>query len=297
MAVLQDYQFEVDGAVFGLGCDVEVEASGFRPAGLDWRVGDVEFRDSVMPGRDYASPGSWSWSLFTNGQTEQDAMSSLAALQGVWRNRSGARVTSSVKALRYSLAGRTRVVYGRPRRWTPSFDNRYMNGMVAIEADFRLVDGRSYGDELQVAEALISPAISGGFDVPFEVPLVTNAPSSDERPGAFVVEGDAPAPALVRIYGPVLNPAVRIIGTEWQARAALPDVVIGDDEWIEIDSRPWVMAAYRNDGSPVSGKMGRSTRLSDLHLPPDSYEVVLEGNDITGTARATVSWRNAYDAL
>lgn len=289
MAELGEKQFELDGVVFGLGCPIEVEASGWTPGQAALRTSDADNpgTDGVRPGRTLKGASTWGFSLYTNAANEDEAWASLAQLAAVWDNEVRFN-PGEVVPLRYRVAGKTRVVYGQPRRWTISPNNASLQGMIQIEADFLVVDPNFYEDELQSMPFTLGAPLEldAGLLVPFIAPFTTAA-GAGQRQSSILIGGDAPTPISVTFSGEVSEAAVRIGG--WTA--ALVDPVTPGDP-VTIDGRPWVRSAtYRSGGgAQVSARV---TRISKMILPPGQHEVIFTGIDPNGQSTVLVSWRNA----
>jgi hypothetical protein len=100
----------------------------------------------------------------------------------------------------------------------------------------------------------------------------------------------------VTIHGPITNPSVTITGLWTLALAA----TIAAGDVVTIDTRPWARTVLRNGSATASlaGSLTRtSARLSGASIPPGTYECVLRGTDGTGTASASVTWRETYSAI
>lgn len=289
--VLEEKQFEVGGVAFGLDCPVRLKADGWNPGPAATRTQDVELpgSDGVRMGKDLKGGATWAFSLYTNGADEDEAWESLSYLADVWDDESIRLESEAVVPLRYRVAGRTRRVYGRPRRWTPTINNTSMGGRIDIEADFGLVSHLIFDDSGKSERISINPPLEldAGLEVPFEPPFDTSAGAA-ERESTITIGGRVSTPITVTFEGPVLNPSVRVGG--WTAQVL--DYVFDDDP-VTIDGRPWVRSATRRSGGAVRVSP-RVTRISKMWLPPGTHEVVFTGDDLSGTAAVVISWHDAY---
>lgn len=290
MADLQEKQFELDGVVFGLYADIGL---------IDWDPGNATTRtsdqdnptgDGRRMGRDFKTPGTWNFSLYVDGEDEDDGWRILANLAEAWDGDWVREEPDRVVPLRYRVAGQERVVFGRPRAWSAIVNNTSVQGRIDVECQFVLVDHRFYdaeqrGFRIPVAVPL---ELDAGLEVPFIAPFVTSAGAS-VRESSIEVGGDMPTPITLTFDGPIAEAAVRIGG--WTA--ALVDPVPADNP-VVIDGRPWVRSAtYLSDGGGVRVSP-RVTRISKMLLPPGHHEIVFTGDDPTSQASVLVSWRNAY---
>lgn len=290
MADLQEKQFELGGLVFGLHAGVAV--TDWSPGTATTRTNDQEnpTGDGVRFGRDFRGAATWNFSLSVDGTDEDDGWAKLAALAEAWDGDWVREEPDRVVPLRYRVAGQTRVVYGRPRAWTPVVNNLSMLGRIDVEAQFVLADHRVYDDVQHVSRVSVAVPLEldAGLDVPFIPPFTTSAGAS-VRESSLTIGGEVPTPITITFEGPIADAAVRIGG--WTA--ALVDPVDADNP-VVIDGRPWVRAAtYLSDGGGVKVSP-RVTRISKMWLPPGHHEIVFTGDDPTSQAAVLVSWRNAY---
>lgn len=297
MADLLEKQWELGGVVFGLDCRVQSDPE----VGVPWN--DVRSQDSINPvgddtrmGRDRRSPGSWSFKLFVDQEDEADALDALDELATAWDADEIRANPDAVMALRYHLAGRTRRVYGRPRRWTAPLTNDLLNGYIVITADFQLRTGLYFDDMESSVEIDSRPTVSdGGFDVPFDAPIEFQG-QSPPREKPVIVTGRKATPVVVDFHGPSVNPVLELPDWRLQLNATIPA-----EETFTVDSRPWSLGVTRKDGSPVSASvLGRSTRLRELVLranpdgTPREHSAIYTTADTSGQSKVTVRWRNAH---
>lgn len=295
MPVLSDGGFELDGFQFGGEFDsVVVQPGGFDPGTTDWRVQDQDSPsgDGVTFGRDLLSGPTWGFTFLTNEYTAADALNSLEALAGLWLGNANRSVPGAVSVLRYNIGGRTRRVYGRPRRWSLGVTPDLWGGVAPVIADFRREGALHYDDELRTISVGIVPASTGGLLAPLASPLSTA--SGGARSGVIdSVGGTAPAPFIALIHGPITNPW--IAGPGWRFDFL---TTLAYDQSLAIDTRPWAKTILRQDGASLAGTLIRaSTALSDARLLPGGAELTFGGIDATGTATCLVSWRPTYHSL
>lgn len=291
-----DYQFEVDGFVFGLGRPVFVEEDGFDPGTAEWRVQDgvIAQGDGRQFGRDFREAPTWAWNLGVDRDSESNALATLGEMAQVWANEKRRRIPGAVATLRYRIAGRVRRVYGRPGRFGSAFDNRISQGYNAVTADFRLADHLHYSDvENSVTFALGSTSSAGGLKSPLVDPLRTTQRLASQRSGSVGVTTDAPTWAVVTIKGPISQPTVELVGG-WKVSL---DMVLTSSDSVTIDPRPWARTAILNGSASVGGRLGRLSRLADMLLPRGEHQFTLSGAATSVGATATVSWRDAHYGL
>lgn len=293
MADLANFQWELGGFVFGLDAPIQHEADA-SPGTYTWRTQDSQSpgRDANSFGRDLIEPGTWAFRLFTDMQNEAGALETLEELGDIWRGDGVRETSGAVMPLRYRLAGRTRVCYGRPRRFDYTLDNQFMTGYVPITADFKLASELYFDDfESYIDVGFLAPT-TGGFEVPFETPLTTEM-TGVHVPYSFSVGGRKPTPMVMDFHGPLTNASLQIDGVYVvQFQNDIPA-----DTVVTIDARPWVSSIYREDGEGVAGLLSPLSRMPDMKLSPGMHVATLGGASPTGTGKCRIRWRGAYPTV
>ncbi|MBP2323349.1 hypothetical protein JOF56_003734 [Kibdelosporangium banguiense] len=263
---------------------------------VDIRVADVDRprTDGRTFGVDFRSGRTISFDLGVRGRTEEDARRESALLTTAWRADPVRLTPGGVAELHARYAGRDRVAFGRPRRFSPNFSDVRVNGFVTVTADFAAIDDLFYAPDTETIQFGIVPPLGGGLLAPLASPLSTTMNS--DRSQAIRVASEMPVWPVVEIHGPVANPVLTVVGTGGSGFTFDVRLTLLYDESITIDTRPWARSALRNGTANVAGAV-RGTRLSKAALAAGSYEVGLKGNDPTGTARVRLSWRPTYASL
>lgn len=284
-------RFRFGGVEFG-GSDT-LWMTGFDPGSADLRTDDSvnPNRDGALPGRDLLGGKMWRLDMTTRQPDLSSALALSAALEAEWKDEK-VRLNPLVKVpLSYRMDGRWRRVYGRPDRYQGFAETLITKqGVGRVTADFRVMDPLTYDDEPSTVTLTIVPASTGGLIAPLAAPLST-ARSSAPRAGLVVNTGDAPTPLGVTFFGPVVDPWVRA-AAGWEV--ALTGS-LAYDQSVTLD--PMAGTVTRQDGAPAAGMLTRRTRLSGTRLSRGTNELTFGGTDSTGTARAVLSWRNAYYSL
>lgn len=289
-----DFQFSLADVAWGHGLDVFVPDGGFDPGEAAPRVQDQprSLGNGLIFGRDFRDAPIWTWELNTNHTELEDAEAALDALETAWRTAVDSEEPGGHIALYYSRRTRSRLVYGRPRRFVRPQDNRALSGLSVAQCDFQRADDLHYAAAEDSMVMSIVPTTSGGLISPLISPLTTSIPSGP-RQGFVTVEGSAPTYPVVTFSGPIQNPRLYMLDGSWEI-ALLTTLTAGQSA--VIDTRPWRMTAKRGAAN-ISGALTRATRLADAKLPPGTHELGFTGVDGTGTATATVSWRSAWYSL
>lgn len=275
--------------VFGTGATpvFNITAPNLGDAGIRNADNDRARGDGIAFGTDFRSNRTIGFDLGIKGQTEDEIRDAEAALSRVWRADAVRSKAGAVAELHSRYRGRERVTFGRPRRYAPNLADA-KHGLGLVTADFVTADDKWYSAVENVQSVTLAPAVGGGLMAPLASPLSTTADS--DRSTAIRVTSDLPVWPVITIQGPITNPVVEVLGVlRFEVRTTLRS-----DQSLVIDTQPWGRTVLR-DGASVAGALTRtSTRLSKAAISPGSYELVLRGQDETGTARATVRWRDVY---
>jgi hypothetical protein len=296
---MREKQFMIDGVTFGLAAPIAMTDTGWSVGGPTLRTSDTDVAGGGGRrfGREFRGATTWGFSLYTNADSEEEAWDRLTELRAAWESlgdNSDVVDSEVVLPLFYRIAGKDRLVYGRPRRFSYTPDNRSLSGMIPIEADFEL----SYPLYLDAQENSFSLGIlppldvESGVIVPVIVPFTSSAGVSERRT-SITIGGDRPTPVVIELdagTGPLGDARVEIDGNVVQ----LQDDVNPNDNVI-IDPRPWVRAVTTASGGAVAID-ARVSRLSKFWIAPGTHEVVFSGVDPTSSATAVIRWHDAYRA-
>lgn len=293
-AELQDYQWELGGVVFGIDCPVDHETE-VSPASHAWRTQDqaIPMGDGMTMGVDLVEPGVWQFKLFTNCDSEDEALAALEELRFAWRGDEHRKDPGKVTTLRYRLNGRTRVMFGRPRRFDYPLGAEYLSGRIPITCDFQTVSELFYEDFESSIPITHAEPETGGFVTPFSAPLQTETTAVVGQPFTFAVGGKLATPVAVDFIGPLDDSGLLIDGKPFIAFQQ----DIADDTTVTVDARPWVTAVSRKDGGGVAGLLSPRSRMPKMLLEPGVHSATLLGSTPTGTGRALVRWRPAYPSV
>lgn len=293
---LDEHQFELlredadTGVPFGIGLPVSCNADGFDPGSNDWLIQDQDdpFSGATRMGRDVRTGSTFTWSLHVNDTEEPGALDALDDLQDIWTpdDLEG----GEVMVLRYRVGGRDRRVYGRPRRFAASLDNRILSGMIPVTADFKRVDPLFYADSPESATLGLAYTSSGGFVFPVTFPVLTQP--GGYQTGQAYVSGRRKTWPIIRVNGPVVNPQIQTLN--WDLNLTL---TLNEGHYVEIDTRPWKRTVTLDGISAIPGALNAKTRLRDLFLTPGPQAFGFRGISGTGTGSATISWYPAYASL
>lgn len=302
MTTLADHQFEIlptdsaaDGFVFGIGAEISVGAEGFDPGSQEWITQDQQNsrRGVTAFGRDVLVGKTWTWESHTDRDDVFEAVDTLDRFSAAWAPETLARDPGAVTAIRYRVAGRDRRVFGRPRRFAAPPTNLILSGYVPVTHDFQTVDAFTYDDVESSAEILYSSSAEGGGIVLPAVLPAASTPSEGNGGGQLTVGGRARAYPVIRFNGAWTNP---VLDTgDWVLRWT---GTIPEGGWVEIDCRPWALTVLDQSGASKVGGLDRQVWLEDCWFAPQSQpQISLGGIALTGSASATVKWRNTWTSL
>lgn len=247
--------------------------------------------DGVAFGVDFRGGRTVAFDLGVRGNSEVDVRSHAADLARTWRGDGVRDVPGAVAELRANYSGRERLIYGRPRKYaaiTKDANQHY----IAVVADFAAVDDVFYDGAESTRDISLAPSSTGGLSAPLASPLSTVGDSTSSA--GITVVGELPAWPVVEIRGPIVDPVVEVLGAfRFELRATL-----AYDDVVEIDARPWCRTILRNGGGNLAGSLTRtSTRLARSGIPPGTHALSLRGQDASGSASASLTWRPAYTSL
>lgn len=288
MNILSDGDVEIDGYVIGPGREIFVLDFDTNGPGLRTQDGENPVGESRMFGRDYLTPGTFALEVATNGSTAADALDALARLQSVVRNQDVRLQPGETVILRYSLAGRTRRVYGRARIFKRK-SGPVNDGVVEAVGTFDPADCLFYDDTERAVQVRMVPDPTGGFTLPTTVPLIMGK-IADVQGTIADVGGTEPTPFRAVITGPVNKPGVA--GNGWEVKLT-GNVVEGDT--VTIDTRTGEVTDAA--GNSRAGELTRYSWLEDARLQPGPDHVIFSGQDPTGTSTATIYWHPAYGEI
>ena len=284
---------ETEGQVFGIGRDISIDDEGFDPGEDSWtvedqenpRLGGTSFGRETLPGP------TWSFQMHVDRGSTSEAVSSLETFKSAWRCSSLRDTPGAVTTLRYRIGGRTRRVYGRPRRFAAPPSNMILSGYVPITADFQCSTGLTYDDEDQTEVLQLGGAEeASGMSFPVVFPYSSIPARLSSR--HLVVGGTEPARPIITFHGPLTNPSLQ--GPGWTLRL---EVAIAANNSITVDLRPWMMTVRSNAGENRAGVVDRRVRLTDIDLPPGSHQLYFTAGSTMTSGTCTVRWANTWNSI
>jgi hypothetical protein len=300
-AALANLQYELvnppndSGFRFGRETNIHVAVAEFGDP--DMRINDEvnPFGDGIRMGRDYYAGRTITFDINIT-KKYPDARSThqvLAEMMRAWTTAdvvgAPSRLTSgNISLLRMYRHGVHKVVFGRPRRFTPVTGNVDLN-WVPITCDFQTIDHLFYEENERSTNIQIVPPTVGGFVFPIEFPWSTVPITS--QADVVQINGDAESWLTFTITGPIVNPTIEFV----DYYSIKCNITLLPGETLVIDPRPWSRGVYKNGSQNVSGCFtADSRRLSGMTAPPGNHQIVLRGTDGTGTARLETRWRDTY---
>lgn len=290
---LKNGQYELGGLVFGTRSPWLVK-NNFLVQMFDAAEGSITTGDVAYPNEDGTKFGvdfrsgmvlNFDMALWKKGQPASD---DLSVLQSMWRDKKWRINPNAVTTLRMNRGGRTRRVYGRPRKFKPSY-GAIERGWAPITADFQCSDECFYDDLETIHEVGLANPPTAGLVLP------TTAPVRIRQFAAaytnITVSGDYDTWPVFVIKGPVTNPTITYDNL-WKIQLITS---LNHTQELSIDTRPWHRLTLRNDGVNLSGVYtADSVVMREMMFSPGLHDLVYTGVDPTLTSRLTTSWRNAW---
>ncbi|MEU5853936.1 hypothetical protein ABZ799_01290 [Nocardiopsis dassonvillei] len=292
MADLDEGTWDLDGYL--MGDHLPVVVTRFEVPGADVRAGDLEVPggDGRTFGYDYLGGRSLTFELSVNTADGPSAEAVWADLATRWRAAPTRLTPRAVVPLRWRRHGGSPVVvYGRPRQLDAVDEALLDRGRVDLTGTFETADDLFYDDTEQVVTLDLLPQIGEGLILPFTLPAVLT-PLGDSDTTTLTNAGSGTAWPVITFSGPITNP-----GVEWVAHGTRVELIttLAYDQTATIDTRPWARTILRSDGASLAGSL-RGPALDELAIPPGPTQVRFTGQDMTGSARATIRMRSAYTA-
>lgn len=229
----------------------------------------------------------------------QRGLDGVNMLRQAWRADGLRRASGRAGWLVHSFGGRTRQLYGRPRKFAVSHSRLARQGYTPVVAEFQAVDDRFYDSVEQTAEMF-------DHQSPISLPTRPGRPTApawtytSKKTVTFKQLGGTNTYPHVEIYGPCKNPKITV-GDLWavQLNTSIP---AGDH--VVIDARPWQRTVTYYDGSTSKGsvadKLTRdSPRLSEMYIPPGYWTATMSYTRLSSSASAQgptmrILWRDAF---
>ncbi|MFF4276115.1 hypothetical protein [Streptomyces sp. NPDC001536] len=259
-----------------------------RPWARGARIGDWTDIELVMA---YANKrgGPWDW-----------ASEGVDMLRQVWRADAIRMKPGRVSWLLHRTAGRTRRMYGRPRKFAVSHSRLTKQGYTPVVADFVAVDDRFYDEEEKSAE-MWDFYTAGRPSRPWR-PILNDGETyftTSKKTATVRQLGRLPTYPVIVIYGPCKNPKVTLAPGLWSVQLAM---TIAADDYVTIDPRPWARTVIHTKGSTTASAADKLTRASPrlgaMSIPPGNWTASLSYTRSTSKyldgPRVELKWRDAF---
>lgn len=184
------------------------------------------------------------------------------------------------------------LVYGRPRAIAPKH-SILRRGYLDFQFDFETNSPDFYSTTEKSVNLTVEPPSLGGFSSPLVNPIVTTV--SDDDIAETINAGDLPAWPVIEFHGPGASQSVELfdgVDLLWEIGISRA-LKVG--EVLIVDTRPWQRGAVVND-QPANGLL-RGSQLEMCKIPVGTFDIRYRVTDVSGTAFATVKWRDTYASL
>lgn len=265
----------------------------------DWEKGaesvetsdlDNPIYDDTYAGVDFYRGPTWTFEFVIEGRDELEVLDNLDRVKAVWRDPKY-KTAGATTELNFTVAGRTRTVYGRPRRFAENNQRTSQQGYVTVLAEFQLLDPLQYDADWDLTRLNSVPPDTRGLEEHLtEDTLVTDLGSGVRDGQLGVVAGTAPTPFKATIYGPISQPGITIDGKRYQFNLSL-----SAGQRLVIDSRTGEVLLNNSKSQNRAHTMTVPTQLKGVRLRPGkAVEVSFFGTDPTLTAYVNFAVRAAY---
>ena len=269
----------------------------------DWEKGaeavqtsDLEnpIYDDTYAGVDFYRGPTWTFEFIIEGSSEIDVLDNLDRVKAVWRDPKYKQAGVTTE-LAFTVAGRRRIVYGRPRRFAENDQRTSQQGYISVLAEFQLMDPLQYNgapnDGWDLTRLDSVPPDTRGLEEYLTEDGLTTDLGSGVRDGQLgVVAGTAPTPFRATIYGPISQPGITINGKKYAF-----DINLSASQRLVIDSRTGEVLLNNSKSQNRAYTMKVPTQLKGVRLPPGkAVEVSFFGIDPTLTAYVYFAVRAAY---
>ncbi|MFG2408742.1 hypothetical protein ACGFR8_31250 [Streptomyces brevispora] len=226
----------------------------------------------------------------------------IAMMRQVWRADSVRAGAGRVAWLRHRKAGRTRFLFGRPRRFAEGGGELSSQGYTPVVADFVAIDDK-FLDVTEKTATLWEYPLRYMRPVPGRVishhPIEPWDPGNSRRTASIVQAGQLSTYPIITIHGPCANPKITLTD-RWAVQLAL---TLKSGEYVTIDARSFArtVVKYLPNGSysSVAHKLTRaSPRLAEMTIPPGTWHARLDYTRTTTAQkqgpRVEIIWRDAF---
>lgn len=246
--------------------------------------------DDTYAGVDFYRGPTWTFEFIIEGDTELDALDNLDRVKAVWRDPKYKQAGVTTE-LAFTVAGRRRVVYGRPRRFAENDQRTTQQGFISVLAEFQLMDPLHYSGSWDLTRLNSVPPDTRGLEEYLTEDTLTTDFGSGVREGQLgVVAGTAPTPFKATIYGPISQPGITIDGKKYKF-----DLNLSASQRLVIDSRTGEVLLNNSKTQNRAYTMTQPTQLKGVRLAPGkAVEVSFFGVDSTLTAYVNFAVRAAF---
>ena len=288
-----------DGPEFQWGRGTDIHVRQFDDGTVESEAGTVPNprADGVRFGRDYFRGRTLSWEgdIYTTRSSPGSNTASLELheqFRDAWTPDEVRLTPNRVMALRMRRGGRIRRVFGRPGAFS-STSGKSARGWIPYVCTFKCVDHLYYDDTEYSEHIPMIPTSIGGLQGPLIGPII--ASDESEGSGLIQIRGTKPSWLILRINAPIATPLVDPIVEVVDRWFIKLNTTLFPGQFIVIDPSPWNRYVRRNDGKNMSGIFtAQSARISSMQIPPGNNQVLLRGNDTSGTASIDAFWRDTY---
>lgn len=254
------------------------------------RIGDWSDKEQVLARVNKRDDGPEAW--VTEG---------VDMLRTVWDAHGIRRKAGRIAWLLHRESGRTRRLYGRPRKFDVAHRRFQKQGYVPCTADFVSVDGRFY-DEVEKTASMWDYYLGSRPSRPGRpswVPIKGVMTDPTRQSVNIEQKGRLTTHPVIQIYGPCKNPKVSLSGL-WAVQLAM---TIADGDYVTIDARSWARTVIRTTSGGATASVGdkltrASARLAEMVIPPGAWTASLSytrsSSKFLDGPKVEIKWRDAH---
>ncbi|WP_437582734.1 hypothetical protein ACSAGD_10740 [Paramicrobacterium sp. CJ85] len=275
------------GVSLEMAADIDAPLVLSQAPEISYGLESPEYRTTGVDGRTFGPATQDGMTVLfqidVNGRGDElAARSGRESLRRAWRGDNVREFAGDAAML---VAPSGRVTFGRPQRFSTD-DTWLKQGLVRATTDFAATTDLWFSAVEYSTSVQIVPPPGGGVVAPVIAPVTTSA--SSDRSQSFTVAGEVPTWPVIEVQGPISRPAVEVVGLfrlEYGGTLAY-------DEVLRIDTNPHVRSVTVN-GAGVS-LTPSSDRLAAAQVTPGIHVLSMFGTSQSGTATATLRWRDAF---
>lgn len=232
---------------------------------------------------------TFSIDIWERGQVSYDT---IGPLKSAWRTKKHRETANELTTLRICRGGRTRRVYGRPRKFKETYGH-VEQGYVPIDCQFQAADECFYDDAQNIKTIGLVNQPNNGMSYPTTYPKRYH--TTGVAATTVQIDGHYPTFPQFKINGPINYPTISL-ANGWTIKI---NAIMHQYDYIIIDPRPWERKAtfYAPNGIVINAAgyfTQSSPTMREMALEPGTHTINFGGVDPTLSGYLEIGWRNAW---